>query len=174
MEEERIHPDLLECKEAYLFSRVPAGKCWDKFIWLLSYPWELMYLLTIPNVRRKITKTCAPLCLIMSIIWMSILSYLITWMITVIGKMLMMTQTSTSCIISTYFSLLAGFNLFIPDSIMGMTFLAAAASIPEGITSIILIKKGNDVPIDLTQDLTPSLHKICHSVLSQVLSSWPL
>lgn len=83
--EERINPELTDTKEAYNFRRVPVGKCWDKFLWIISYPWELMYLFTIPNVRRTVTKNCYFLCLLMSILWMSILSYLITWMITVIG-----------------------------------------------------------------------------------------
>lgn len=140
--EEQIHPDLTDTREAYNFTRVPGGKCWGKFIWILSYPWELMFLFTIPNVRRTVTKNCAPLCMVMSIIWMSILSYLITWMITVIGESDCLWLKSFNCFNFPYLWHWLGFNLFIPDSIMGMTFLAAAASIPEAITSIILIKKG--------------------------------
>lgn len=83
--EDRINPDLTDTNQAFDFRRVPGGKCWDKFTWIISYPWELMYLFTIPNVRREVSKNCAPLSLLMSILWMSILSYLITWMITVIG-----------------------------------------------------------------------------------------
>lgn len=141
--EDRINPDLTDTNQAFDFRRVPGGKCWDKFTWIISYPWELMYLFTIPNVRREVSKNCAPLSLLMSILWMSILSYLITWMITVIGCCfcLFLTNLLYCFCLQLYFTPI-GFNLFIPDSIMGMTFLAAAASIPEGITSIILIKKG--------------------------------
>lgn len=37
----------------------------------------------------------------------------------------------------------AGETLKIPDSVMGLTFLAAGMSIPEAVSSVIVTKKGN-------------------------------
>jgi len=55
----------------------------------------------------------------MSIFWLAILSYLIVWMITVIG-----------------------YTLGIPDSLMLITFIAAGTSIPDAYTSMIVVKEG--------------------------------
>jgi Ca2+/Na+ antiporter len=37
----------------------------------------------------------------------------------------------------------AGDTLKIPDSVMGLTFLAAGMSIPEAVSSVIVTNKGN-------------------------------
>lgn len=59
---------------------------WAKFLWFLSYPLELLMFLTIPNVRRQCGRSCYLIGLLMSIVWISILTYLISWMLTVVGK----------------------------------------------------------------------------------------
>lgn len=38
---------------------------------------------------------------------------------------------------------LAGDTLKIPDSVMGITFLAAGTSVPEAVSSVIVAKRGN-------------------------------
>ncbi|XP_073830108.1 sodium/potassium/calcium exchanger 5-like isoform X2 [Musca autumnalis] len=107
-------------EESFNFSRWPKNdNKWVKFIWCISYPLEVLMFLTIPNVRRDWGRKYYMLGLIMSIIWISILTYLISWMLTVVG-----------------------YYLQIPDSIMGITILAIGTSIPEAISSVIVTKKG--------------------------------
>ncbi|XP_013113470.1 sodium/potassium/calcium exchanger 3-like [Stomoxys calcitrans] len=107
-------------ENAYNFSHWPVdSSVWAKCIWSLSFPLELLMFLTIPNVRRDCARTCYLLGLVMSVVWISILTYLISWMLTVVG-----------------------YYLQIPDSIMGITFLAIGTSIPEAISSVIVAKKG--------------------------------
>ncbi|XP_065365641.1 sodium/potassium/calcium exchanger 4-like [Calliphora vicina] len=101
------------------FFNWPKDSKWNKFIWLLSYPLECLFFLTIPNIRRSCSQDCSGLCLVMSMLWISCLTYLCSWCITVIG-----------------------YNLFIPDSVMGLVILAAGTSIPEAISSVIVTKKG--------------------------------
>ena len=55
----------------------------------------------------------------MCIVWIGSLSYVVAWMITVIGD-----------------------TLKIPDSVMGITFLAAGTSVPEAVSSVIVAKRG--------------------------------
>merc|ERR1712130_62756 len=55
----------------------------------------------------------------MSIVWLGIYSYLMVWWATVIGRI-----------------------IGIPDSIMGLTILAAGTSVPDLITSVIVAKQG--------------------------------
>jgi Ca2+/Na+ antiporter len=38
----------------------------------------------------------------------------------------------------------AGDTLKIPDSVMGITFLAAGTSVPEAVSSVIVAKQGDD------------------------------
>ncbi|KAH8245004.1 hypothetical protein KR032_003832, partial [Drosophila birchii] len=92
-----------------------GSKCWMWLWWTFKYPAELMLALTIPNAR-----TIYPLTMIMAVVWISLVSYLVTWFITVIGH-----------------------NVGIPDSIMGLTFLAAGTSVPEIVSSYIVSKKGH-------------------------------
>merc|ERR1712223_1692277 len=57
---------------------------------------------------------------LMAIIWISIYSYLMVWMITVIG-----------------------FTLGIPDTVMGLTFIAAGVSVPDALSGIAVVKEGH-------------------------------
>lgn len=55
----------------------------------------------------------------MSVVWISIYSYLLMWMITVIG-----------------------YTFHIPDTIMAIIFLAFGVSMPDAIASWIVVKNG--------------------------------
>ncbi|KAH8289137.1 hypothetical protein KR054_000875, partial [Drosophila jambulina] len=90
-------------------------KFWMWIWWLYKYPAELFLAITIPNPR-----TVYLLTLLMSVVWISGISYLVTWFITVIGH-----------------------NAGVPDSIMGLTFLAAGTSVPEVVSSYIVCKQGH-------------------------------
>ncbi|XP_017021716.1 sodium/potassium/calcium exchanger 5 isoform X2 [Drosophila kikkawai] len=92
-----------------------GSKCCSWFWWIFTYPAELLLALTIPNPR-----TVYLLTLMMSIVWISLISYLVSWFITIVGH-----------------------NVGIPDSIMGITFLAAGTSVPEIVSSYIVSKKGH-------------------------------
>ena len=54
-----------------------------------------------------------------AIVWISAYSYMMVWMITVIG-----------------------FTLTIPDTVMGLTFIAAGVSVPDALSGIAVIREG--------------------------------
>jgi sodium/potassium/calcium exchanger 4 len=54
-----------------------------------------------------------------AIIWISVYSYVMVWMITVIG-----------------------FTLGIPDTVMGLTFIAAGVSVPDALSGVAVVKEG--------------------------------
>ncbi len=56
---------------------------------------------------------------ICAIAWISLYSYVMVWMITVIG-----------------------FTLGIPDTVMGLTFIAAGVSVPDALSGIAVVKEG--------------------------------
>jgi Ca2+/Na+ antiporter len=57
---------------------------------------------------------------ILAILWISMYSYLMVWMITVIG-----------------------FTLGIPDTVMGLTFIAAGVSVPDALSGIAVVREGH-------------------------------
>ncbi len=60
-----------------------------------------------------------PLTFIMTIVWLCLLTYLMVWMVTIIG-----------------------FTFGIPDSVMGITFLAAGSSVPDALSSVLVVRQG--------------------------------
>ncbi|KAJ8920995.1 hypothetical protein NQ315_015791, partial [Exocentrus adspersus] len=116
-------PERADAKEEEPHSlwKWPAGR--GKFTqatWILTWPIYLVYHFTIPDCERPRFKKWFPLTFIMCIIWIGSLSYVVAWMITIIGD-----------------------SLKIPDSVMGITFLAAGTSIPEAVSSVIVSKQGH-------------------------------
>ncbi|XP_065221545.1 sodium/potassium/calcium exchanger 3 isoform X2 [Planococcus citri] len=99
----------------------PAKPTWFKIcVWVLILPIHIVFLFTIPDCTHKKFKNWFPLTFIMCIVWIGSLSYVVAWMITIIGD-----------------------TLKIPDSVMGITFLAAGTSVPEAVSSVIVAKQGH-------------------------------
>ncbi|XP_076245998.1 sodium/potassium/calcium exchanger 4 [Calliopsis andreniformis] len=96
--------------------RTNIGKFWFVLIW----PLKFLLFVTIPDVRRERLSNWYPVTFVMCVIWIAIASYLVSWMMTVIGD-----------------------TIGIPDSIMGITFLAAGGNMPEVASIIILSKQGD-------------------------------
>ncbi|XP_071451451.1 sodium/potassium/calcium exchanger 3 isoform X2 [Hetaerina americana] len=105
----------------YSVFRLPRGMgFWRGISWVAVWPIHLVYFLTIPDCERPALKRWFPLTFVMCIIWIGSLSYVVAWTITIIGD-----------------------TLKIPDSVMGITFLAAGTSVPEAVSSVIVAKQGH-------------------------------
>jgi len=103
-----------------LFER-PKGHWLRQLFFYLMWPSNVLFLVTIPDVRRGGRwKKFYLLGFLACISWVGALSYMVTWWITVIGD-----------------------TLGIPDSEMGITFLAAGGSIPQGYALYVVAKQGN-------------------------------
>uniref|UniRef100_A0A1A9VRJ5 Sodium/calcium exchanger membrane region domain-containing protein n=1 Tax=Glossina austeni TaxID=7395 RepID=A0A1A9VRJ5_GLOAU len=108
-----------ETDTPFNFFQWPTGKLYAKFNWILTYPFHLAFFFTIPNCKRRFARRFLLLSFIMFVIWIVTLMYVITWMATVIG-----------------------FHLDISDVIMNMTLLAAAVSVPELLFCRTVVRKG--------------------------------
>ena len=74
---------------------------------------------TVPDVRNENWKKWYPFSFVMSIVWIGVYSYFMVWWAEVIG------------------------NTFeIPETVMGLTFLAAGTSIPDLLSSVIVAQQG--------------------------------
>ncbi|CAJ1066995.1 sodium/potassium/calcium exchanger 3 [Xyrichtys novacula] len=96
----------------------PAGVC-NKLKWLLAWPLCLLLYFTVPNCSKPRWENYFMLSFVASTLWIAAFSYVMVWMVTVIG-----------------------FTLGIPDVIMGITFLAAGTSVPDCMASLIVARQG--------------------------------
>ncbi|XP_047543613.1 sodium/potassium/calcium exchanger 3-like [Vanessa atalanta] len=88
-----------------------------KIWWVYTWPLKLVLGLTIPSPI-----TCQrfyPMAFLMCIIWIGVNSYFVSWSMTVLGH-----------------------AFFIPESVMGMTFLAFGGCLPEACSIFIMSRKG--------------------------------
>ncbi|XP_026870594.2 sodium/potassium/calcium exchanger 3 isoform X2 [Electrophorus electricus] len=98
--------------------RCPAGKC-SKLKWMLAWPLSLLLFFTVPNCAEPRWERWFMVTFVTSTLWIAGFSYIMVWMVTVIG-----------------------FTLGIPDVIMGITFLAAGTSVPDCMASLIVARQG--------------------------------
>ncbi|KAJ8001875.1 hypothetical protein DPEC_G00173940 [Dallia pectoralis] len=98
--------------------RPPPGVC-NTLKWLLCWPLCLLLFFTIPNCAKQRWERWFMVSFITSTLWIAGFSYVMVWMVTVIG-----------------------YTLGIPDVIMGITFLAAGTSVPDCMASLIVARQG--------------------------------
>ncbi|XP_060592770.1 sodium/potassium/calcium exchanger 4-like [Ruditapes philippinarum] len=87
--------------------------------WFIVYPIKTLLYYTIPDSRKPRWEKYFIATFAMSIVWIFLFSYVTIWMVTYIG-----------------------YAFSIPDSVMGITFLAAGTSIPDALASVFVAKQG--------------------------------
>ncbi|XP_058485282.1 sodium/potassium/calcium exchanger 5 [Solea solea] len=90
-----------------------------RILWVLSLPIITLLFLTIPDCRRRFWKQWFMITFLMSAVWISAFTYVLVWMVTIVGE-----------------------TLGIPDTVMGLTLLAAGTSIPDTIASVMVAREG--------------------------------
>lgn len=106
-----------ECDTKPLFQR-PKGriKC---LIWAAGLPVSLLLAASVPDCRKPRRRKWFWLTFGLSLVWLSVFSFLLIWMITIIG-----------------------YSINIADSIMSLTFVAFGVSLPDVVASVLVIKEG--------------------------------
>ena len=121
-----VHPDGYldnqvqdeEAEEVPGYPWEPPKGVLAKIWWLAFFPTNLLFFLTIPDVRRPRFVNWFPVSFAMCMAWIGAISYEVTWLITVIG-----------------------YTIRVPDTVMGLSFLAVGTSIPEVFSSLIVSKQ---------------------------------
>ncbi|KAG9489331.1 hypothetical protein GDO78_005365 [Eleutherodactylus coqui] len=90
-----------------------------RILWVLSLPIITLLYVTVPDCRRQWWRKWFILTFIMSAVWISGVTYILVWMVTIIGE-----------------------TLSIPDTVMGLTLLAAGTSIPDTVASVLVAREG--------------------------------
>ncbi|GIY18389.1 hypothetical protein CDAR_250121 [Caerostris darwini] len=114
---QKIANDLESSLEVNLW-KVPESH-WSKVFYFLTWPPSLLFSLTIPKCNDPSRIKWFPLTFFTSIVWLGVLSYMCFWMAAVIG-----------------------YTLGIPDTVSGLTILAAGTSVPELVSSVIVVRSG--------------------------------
>lgn len=119
--------------------RFPVADRFKTIWWIYTWPIKFILTITIPN--PKTYRRLYPLSFLMCILWIGLNAYMIVWMITVIG--IVETDSRLCTVHSNRLSFLVdlGFTFAIPEAVMGLTFLAAGGCMPEGISSVLMIRK---------------------------------
>lgn len=97
---------------------IPRNGCLKQIAWIIWWPVKCVYHFTIPQLRDDYCVSTSILIFILSMSYIGALSYLAAWMVSVLGN-----------------------TLLVPDSVMGLTFLAVGNSLPEIISTIIISKQ---------------------------------
>ncbi|XP_037541496.1 sodium/potassium/calcium exchanger 4 [Nematolebias whitei] len=111
-------PTEAEQSESISPFHIPSG-IGSKVKWLISWPLLLLLYFTVPNCAKPRWEKYFMVSFLLSTVWIAVFSYLMVWMVTIIG-----------------------YTLGIPDVIMGITFLAAGTSVPDCIASLIVARQG--------------------------------
>ncbi|XP_034639712.1 sodium/potassium/calcium exchanger 5 isoform X3 [Trachemys scripta elegans] len=90
-----------------------------RIFWVLSLPIITLLYLTTPDCRRQFWKNWFMVTFFMSAVWISAFTYVLVWMVTIVGD-----------------------TLAIPETVMGLTLLAAGTSIPDTVASVLVARKG--------------------------------
>ncbi|XP_073484069.1 sodium/potassium/calcium exchanger 3 [Aquarana catesbeiana] len=97
---------------------LPSGAA-NRIKWVITWPLSFLMYFTVPNCAKPRWEKWFMVTFIASSIWIAAFSYVMVWMVTIIG-----------------------FTLGIPDVIMGITFLAAGTSVPDCMASLIVARQG--------------------------------
>ncbi|XP_011192550.2 probable sodium/potassium/calcium exchanger CG1090 [Zeugodacus cucurbitae] len=100
--------------------RWPKSGLAVKVLWIISWPLQVLFILTIPDCRRKSARSCFVLTVLMCIIWVMLLSYIVTWAVTIFS-----------------------YQLRIPVSVVGLTLLAIGAAAPDILSFILMVHQAN-------------------------------
>lgn len=75
-----------EKKRKSIFEYPKDRSVCHQIMWIIIWPTQLLFMLTIPNCETKRFKNLFPLTFLMCIVWIGSLSYLVAWMITIVGQ----------------------------------------------------------------------------------------
>ena len=93
---------------------------WAVISWYITLPFNYISVYTIPNCKKPDKQNMYVPAFLISVVWICLYSYVMVWMITVIG-----------------------FTLGIPDTVMGLTFIAAGVSVPDALGGVSVVKEGH-------------------------------
>merc|ERR1719210_1747405 len=93
---------------------------WAVFCWYVQLPLTILTVITVPDCRKPGKEHLFVISFLCSVFWICTYSYIMVWMITIIGT-----------------------TFGIPDTVMGLTFIAAGVSVPDALSGIAVVREGH-------------------------------
>lgn len=122
----------------------------SKFLKIIMFPMLIIFKLTLP----KATRYCFFLTFIVSIAWISVLTYLCVCLTVIIGES---TCSRRFGLIILFFS---AATVSISETVAGLTLLAAGTSIPELISSVLVVKRASLADMALCNSIGSNIFDI--------------
>lgn len=103
------------------FSEDDAIPWWKVLSRIITFPIDTILRATVPLPHKEVCGyKLYPVTFVICLVWIGIISYIVAWMITI-----------------------AGFELNISDSFLGLTFIAIGMGVPEAASSVIVARRGD-------------------------------
>lgn len=125
------------------------ARWWNYTYYIICYPLRVFLCVSVPDCRERYFRRWFWITFINSCLWIGIYSYIMIWMITVIGELSAFYFLFFDSLNWFFFNLSmfvnqwsVGFTMGIPDSVMGLTFIAAGSSVPDAIASVLVVREG--------------------------------
>ena len=97
----------------------PPEGIWSRICWALGLPINILFFFTIPDVKKESCRKFAGFSFVLCIVWIGVTSYILVWMVTIIG-----------------------YTFMIPDTVMGLSLVAFGSSVPDCLSSLFVAQKG--------------------------------
>jgi len=98
----------------------PPEGIWARICWALGLPINISFYFTIPDVKKESCQKYVYFSFVVCIVWIGITSYILVWMVTIIG-----------------------YTFMIPDTVMGLSLVAFGSSVPDCLSSLFVAQKGD-------------------------------
>lgn len=97
----------------------PPEGTWARICWALGMPINVLFYFTIPDVKKESCRKFVVFSFVVCIVWIGVTSYILVWMVTIIG-----------------------YTFMIPDTVMGLSLVAFGSSVPDCLSSLFVAQKG--------------------------------
>lgn len=98
----------------------PPKGIWSRICWALGLPINIAFYFTIPDVKKESCQKYVAFSFLVCIVWIGFTSYILVWMVTIVG-----------------------YTFMIPDTVMGLSLVAFGSSVPDCLSSLFVAQKGD-------------------------------
>ena len=128
----------------------PPEGTWARICWALGMPINLLFYFTIPDVKKESCRKFVAFSFVVCIVWIGVTSYILVWMVTIIG-----------------------YTFMIPDTVMGLSLVAFGSSVPDCLSSLFVAQKGKVVK-ESSYLCCKKYHCICfpYNVFGKLVQRW--
>ena len=112
-------------------------------------PINILFYFTIPDVKKESCRKFVGFSFVVCIVWIGVTSYILVWMVTIIG-----------------------YTFMIPDTVMGLSLVAFGSSVPDCLSSLFVAQKGRVVYTESSFFCYSNYHGIFDWLFGKLVPRW--